>query len=259
MSDDLVLHRTADGISTLTLNNPKKRNALSRAAMAMLRGFLETIKDNREARAVVLQAEGPVFSSGHDLKELRGGCEADYEGVFQECTDLMAAIRALPQPIIAMVDGFATAAGCQLVAACDLAYATEDSSFATPGVKNGLFCTTPGVAIARSVMPKQAMEMLLSGLPISADEAVAAGLINRAVPRADLEKTTYDMAAIIAGASPVTIAIGKEAFYRQVDMECGAAYEYGAKVMVENTLDADAQEGINAFFEKRESQWRDQE
>jgi enoyl-CoA hydratase/carnithine racemase len=170
----------------------------------------------------------------------------------------MAAIRALPQPLIAMVDGLATAAGCQLVAASDLAVATEESSFAAPGVKIGVFCTTPGVAIARSVMPKKAMEMLLTGLPMSAEEAVQAGLINRAVPKGELEETTYALAGLIADASPVTLAIGKEAFYRQIDMECGAAYEYAAEIMVKNTLEPDAQEGINAFFDKRKPQWRDQ-
>ena len=256
MSDDLVLYEAADGIATLTLNNPKRRNALSQAAMTMLKGFLESIRDDREIRVVVLKATGPVFSSGHDLKELRDGCEADYAGVFQECTELMKAIRELPQPLITMVDGLATAAGCQLVAASDLAIASEESSFATPGVKIGLFCTTPGVAIARSVMPKKAMEMLLTGVPISAAEAVESGLINRAVPKGDLERTTYELASHIADASLATLAIGKEAFYRQIDMDCGDAYEYGAKVMVENALEPDAQEGINAFFEKRKPEWR---
>jgi enoyl-CoA hydratase/carnithine racemase len=258
MSDDLVLYQAADGIATVTLNNRKRRNALSTETMSMLLDFLVTIKDSREVRVVVLRAEGPVFSSGHDLKELRDGCEADYVRVFQTCIELMAAIRALPQPLIAMVDGLATAAGCQLVAASDLAVATEESSFAAPGVKIGVFCTTPGVAIARSVMPKKAMEMLLTGLPMSAEEAVQAGLINRAVPKGELEETTYALAGLIADASPVTLAIGKEAFYRQIDMECGAAYEYAAEIMVKNTLEPDAQEGINAFFDKRKPQWRDQ-
>jgi len=187
---------------------------------------------------------------------LKGRSEADYAKVFELCTALMEAIRLLPQPVIAQVDGLATAAGCQLVATCDLAVCSDTSRFATPGVKTGLFCTTPGVAVARAVPQKKAMEMLLTGSPISALEAEKAGLVNRVVPASELESTTQALASLIAEASTSTVAEGKCAFYRQVDMDRPEAYKFAESIMVANLLEPDAQEGITAFFEKRKPRWK---
>ena len=256
MSDELILYSVEDGIATLTLNNPKKRNALSMEMMASLKSRLDSIRHDKEVRVVIIKAEGHVFSSGHDLSELRGGAEEQYRAIFAACTEMMEAIRTLPKPVIAQVDGLATAAGCQLVATCDLAVCSENSKFATPGVNIGLFCTTPGVAVARSVTRKKAMEMLLTGAPLSAEAAEDAGLVNRVVPADKLEANTRELAATIAKASAYTVSIGKQAFYKQVELDVPEAYKFAEKVMVENTLAEDAVEGIGAFFEKREPQWR---
>ena len=256
INKQLVLYEVnKDGIAVLTLNNPQRRNALSARTLAALEERLDEIAHDPAARVVVIRSEGPVFSSGHDLNELVNGSADDYATVFDACTRVMEAIRLLPKPVIAQVQGLATAAGCQLVATCDLAVAADTAAFATPGVQIGLFCTTPGVAVARSVMPKKAMEMLLTGRPISAQEALDFGLISRIAPADDLETQTMALACHIASASAHTLALGKAAFYRQIEMNRPDAYRFAGKVMVDNLLAADAKEGITAFLEKRPPVW----
>ena len=244
-----------DGIAVLTLTNPKKRNVLSSRTLAALEEWLDWIAKDPEARVVVIRSEGPVFSSGHDLNELVNGDAEDYTAVFDACTRVMEGIRLLPKPVIAQVQGLATAAGCQLVATCDIAVAADTAAFATPGVQIGLFCTTPGVAVARSVMPKKAMEMLLTGRPISAQEALEFGLISRIAPADELEEQVMDLARQIASASAQTLALGKAAFYQQIEMDRPSAYQFAGKVMVDNLLEDDAHEGITAFLEKRPPVW----
>jgi enoyl-CoA hydratase/carnithine racemase len=224
----------------------------------MMRAIIDAIRElsaNAVVRVIVLKAEGKVFSAGHDLKEIAAGGEAESRAIFDLCNDLMACIRDAPQPVIAQVDGLATAAGCQVVAACDLAVCSEESRFATPGGRVGIFCTTPGVAVSRAVQPKKAMEMLLTGTPISAADAERSGLVNRVVPAAMLDETVRALAEQIAEYSPAIISLGKQAFYRQLDMGCGDAYRYAADVMVENTQLPDAKEGMAAFIEKRAPRW----
>ena len=252
----LVIHQvTDDGIAVLTLNNPDRRNALSFLTLLNLERRLAEIAGDPEARVVVIRSEGPVFSSGHDLNELVNGDAEDYTAVFDACTRVMEGIRLLPKPVIAQVQGLATAAGCQLVATCDIAVAADNAAFATPGVQIGLFCTTPGVAVARSVMPKKAMEMLLTGRPISAQEALEFGLISRIAPADELEEQVMDLARQIASASAQTLALGKAAFYKQIEMDRPSAYQFAGKVMVDNLLEDDAHEGITAFLEKRKPVW----
>ena len=244
-----------DGVAVLTLDNPKKRNVLSSRTLAALEEWLDWIAKDPDARVVVIRSEGPVFSSGHDLNELVNGEAEDYTAVFDACTRVMEGIRLLPKPVIAQVQGLATAAGCQLVATCDIAVAADTAAFATPGVQIGLFCTTPGVAVARSVMPKKAMEMLLTGRPISAQEALEFGLISRIAPAEELEEQTMELARQIASASSQTLALGKAAFYQQIEMDRPSAYQFAGKVMVDNLLEDDAHEGITAFLEKRAPVW----
>ncbi len=255
MTQPLVIYDLVDHIATLTLNNPQRRHALSREVLAALKDRLARIKTDPEVRVVVLNSQGPVFSSGHDLRELVGSDAASYTDIFAECTQVMEALRLLPQPVIAQVQGLATAAGCQLVATCDLAVAATTASFCTPGVQIGLFCSTPAVALSRSVNPKQAMEMLLTGIPIPAQAALDWGLINRVVPAEELEEQVRELARHIAQASSYTLAIGKQAFYRQLQLDRPAAYALAQKTMVENLQAYDAQEGITAFLDKREPQW----
>lgn len=255
MSQSFVLFEICEPIALLTLNHPEKRNALSSAMLANLKEHLLQIEGNSRIRVVVLRANGPVFSSGHDLRELVGRSEKDYSQLFALCTEVMEAIRNLPQPVIAQVHGLATAAGCQLVATCDLVVASEEASFATPGVKIGLFCTTPGVALARAVPLRKALEMLFTGTPISAREAERVGLVNRVVPREKLAEETLELAQQISKAASATLAIGKRAFYEQIARDRPAAYALAQKVMVENTLAPDGQEGIQAFLEKRPPRW----
>lgn len=255
MEKPLVLYEVADGVASLTLNHPEKRNALSRSMLSSLKEQLRQSARDGSVRVVILRAAGPVFSSGHDLRELVNGCETDYESLFALCTQVMETIRLLPQPVIAQVQGLATAAGCQLVATCDLVVASENAAFATPGVKIGLFCTTPAVALSRAVMPKKAMEMLLTGTPISAVEAERAGLVNRVVPADRLAEETMKLARQIASASGQTLALGKRAFYEQLALDRPAAYEVAQRIMVENAGIGDAQEGIRAFLEKRPPRW----
>jgi enoyl-CoA hydratase/carnithine racemase len=250
------------GVALLTLNRPASRNSLSRAMMAALDGALLAIADDRDLSAVVLTGAGPVFSAGHDLKELTAhradadGGRAFYAETMQACARLMQRIVMSPKPVIAAVQGIATAAGCQLVASCDLAVAADTARFATPGVNIGLFCSTPMVALSRNISRKRAMEMLLLGEMLSAAHAAEYGLINRAVPEAQVMEEAIAMARQIASKSPATVAIGKEAFYRQIEAPLSEAYDYAAGVMVENMMYADAEEGIRAFVEKRQPTWK---
>ena len=255
MAGELVRFELEGGVAVLTLDNPGRRNALSTELLETLKEYLDRFKDDRSVRVVVLRAEGPVFSSGHDLTEMIDRDEKSYTAVFEVCTQVMESIRLLPKPVIAQVQGLATAAGCQLVATCDLAVAAESAGFATPGVQIGLFCTTPGVALGRAVHTKKAMEMLLTGTPISASEALEVGLVNRVVPDDELEGRVMELAHQISSTSSQTLAIGKPAFYRQIELDRPAAYALAQKVMVDNLLKEDAQEGISAFLEKREAHW----
>jgi enoyl-CoA hydratase/carnithine racemase len=255
MDKPLVLAETVDDIVILTLNNPEKRNALSGPMLMCLYDNLERIAGDKSVRVVILRAAGPVFSSGHDLRELVAGKREEHAALFESCTSVMERIRTLPQPVIAQVQGIATAAGCQLAATCDLVVASEEATFATPGVKIGLFCTTPGVALARAVTTKKAIEMLLTGTPISAREAEHAGLVTRVVTAQQLGEETMRLAKQIAAASSSTVALGKRAFYEQLPLDYPAAYEVAERVMVENSLTADAQEGMRAFLEKRKPHW----
>jgi enoyl-CoA hydratase/carnithine racemase len=243
-------------IAIVTMNRPDRRNALSVGLMEELIGCFRALGQNPEIRAVILAANGPAFSAGHDLSELVDGQIGDYRHVFDVCTDLMTIIQAIPQPVIAEVDGIATAAGCQLVATCDLAVVSEKSQFATPGVRIGLFCTTPMVALTRAVGRKRALEMLLTGTAIDAATAREYGLVNRVVPSERLREESYALAGRIAAASSATVSIGKQAFYTQIDLDQHKAYAYAKEVMSLNTIAEDAQEGIGAFLEKRAPCWR---
>ena len=256
-NEPILLRRVEDGIATLTLNRPQARNALSMALMAALIEALAALKAEPAVKVVVLAASGPAFCAGHDLKELRSDPRREaYEAVFARCSALMLALTRLAKPVIARVHGMATAAGCQLVASCDLAVAAEEARFATPGVNIGLFCSTPMVALSRAVPRKQAMEMLLTGDAIDAARAREIGLVNRVVPAAALDDAVGALARQIAGKSPRTLAIGKEAFYRQLELGLAEAYDYAGAAMTTNMLAADAAEGIDAFLAKRPPRWR---
>jgi enoyl-CoA hydratase/carnithine racemase len=243
-------------LAIVTLNRPERRNALSLDLMLELIEYLDAIAAEPEARVVILSAAGKAFSSGHDLSEMTGRSITEYRRIFDVCTELMVKIQSIPQPVIAQVQGIATAAGCQLVATCDLAVASSEASFATPGVKIGLFCTTPMVALSRAVGRKRAMEMLLSGRPIDAAAAAEWGLVNRVVPPGELASETRKLACQIADASGFTVALGKQAYYAQIDLDQPKAYAYAKEVMSTNALAADAQEGISAFLEKRPASWK---
>jgi enoyl-CoA hydratase/carnithine racemase len=240
----------------ITLNRPRQRNALSTPLMRELTGELERQSARPEVRAIVLRAEGPAFSAGHDLKELIGRSLKEEQEVFETCTRMMETIQRIPQPVIAAVQGVATAAGCQLVATCDLAVASEEASFATPGVKIGLFCSTPMVALSRNIGRKRALEMLLTGRPIDAHTAAEWGLVNRVVPATELDAAALELAHQVATASPLTVRIGKQAFYRQIDVPQEEAYRLMSRTMAENAMTCDAQEGMSAFLEKRQPTWR---
>ena len=250
-----VCSTTEGNVAVVTLNRPSRRNALSLELMEELIRYLSEIGESREIRAVILAAAGKVYCSGHDLSEMIGGNINDYRRIFDVCTELMTKIQSIRQPVIAEVQGTATAAGCQLVATCDLAIASEQASFATPGVKIGLFCTTPMVALSRAVGRKRALEMLLTGTPVDARTAAEWGLVNRVVPTTDLQAETRKLAVRIADASELVVAIGKQAYYTQIDLEQPKAYAYAKEVMSMNALAADAQEGISAFLEKRSPCW----
>ena len=253
---DILLRRDNDAITTLTLNRPAARNALSIGLMEALDSALAEIAQDPRTHVVVIAANGPAFCAGHDLREMRANPTREaYEQVFALCSRLMQRIVRLPKPVIAQVHGVATAAGCQLVASADLAVAADTARFATPGVDIGLFCSTPMVALSRAVGRKAAMEMLLTGDMVPAARARELGLINRVVPEADLDTAVTTLARQIAGKSPLTVKIGKEAFYRQAEMDLASAYDYAARVMTENMLARDAAEGIDAFLAKRQPVW----
>ena len=253
-----LIEERADSVLRLTLNRPEARNALSIGLMTTLLDALGRSAKDPAIRVVVIAGAGPAFCAGHDLRELRADPKREtYEHVFALCSQLMLAIVRLPKPVIAEVHGVATAAGCQLVATCDLAIAAEEARFATPGVNIGLFCSTPMVALSRAVGRKPAMEMLLTGELIDAVTARGLGLVNRVVPRADLREAVDGLARQIAGKSALTVKIGKEAFYRQAELDLASAYRYAAEVMTTNMLAEDAGEGIDAFLAKRAPVWHD--
>ncbi|HRX36822.1 MAG TPA: enoyl-CoA hydratase [Aestuariivirga sp.] len=261
---DILLSTLQAGVLHLTLNDPATRNSLSEAMMAALQSALDDVSADRAVRVIVLKATGPAFSSGHNLKEItahradpdRGA--AYFQQLFSACARLMTSIVRHPKPIIAEVQGLASAAGCQLVASCDLAIAADTARFCTPGVNIGLFCSTPMVALSRNVPAKHAMEMLLTGDIIDAQEAARFGLVNRVVTPNELGGAVEAMALKIASKSMVTVKTGKQAFYRQLDMPLDEAYAYTAQVMVDNMLKRDAEEGISAFIGKRQPQWTDE-
>jgi enoyl-CoA hydratase/carnithine racemase len=259
----VLLREDIGEVAVLTLNRPQARNSLSEELLAALSDALAGLAAAPSVRVVVLAANGPAFCAGHDLKELTAHRSAPDRGrehfrrVMDTCSAMMQAIVRLPKPVIAAVGGTATAAGCQLVASCDLAVASSAASFATPGVDIGLFCSTPMVALSRNVAPKQAMEMLLTGKAVSAEEAQRIGLVNRVVPACREREEAMALAREIASKSALTVKIGKEAFYRQLEMNLADAYAYAAHTMVENMLARDAEEGIGAFIEKRSPKWQD--
>jgi enoyl-CoA hydratase/carnithine racemase len=252
--DSILVERDAP-VATITMNRPEKRNALSSEMMRELNDALRTLSAEPEVRAIVLAANGPAFSAGHDLRELVDGDINRYRAVFYLCTELMETIQAIPQPVIARVHRIATAAGCQLVATCDLAVAAEEATFGTPGVKIGLFCTTPMVALSRAIGRKRALQMLMTGKLISAETAADWGLVNTVVSADELESATRDLALSIASASSLTVALGKQAFYTQIDLDQPKAYAYAKEVMSMNAMAADAQEGMCAFLDKRQPTW----
>ena len=243
-------------IAIVTMNRPDRRNALSLALMEELIDCFRALGQEQEIRAIILAANGPAFSAGHDLSELIDRQVGDYRRVFDVCTELMTLIQRIPQPVIAEVAGIATAAGCQLVATCDLAIASEKSRFATPGVRIGLFCTTPMVALTRAIGRKRALEMLLTGTPIDASTALEWGLLNQVLPGDQLREGTYALAQRIIEASPFTVSVGKQAFYAQIDLDQPKAYAYAKEVMSLNAMAEDAQEGMGAFLEKRKPSWK---
>jgi enoyl-CoA hydratase/carnithine racemase len=254
-TDAPVLVRRDGPAARITLNRPAQRNALSLELMRSATAALDEIGRDPEVRAIVVEGAGPAFCAGHDLGELVGGDLAFYQRVFDACTEMMDAVHRAPQPVIARVHGIATAAGCQLVAACDLAVAAEEARFATPGVKIGLFCSTPMVPLSRAIGRKRSLEMLLTGSPIDAATALEWGLVNRVVPAAELDGAVAALVEAIARSSSLTVGIGKRAFYDQVDLDEARAYDLTKTVMSMNMLAADAQEGICAFLEKREPTW----
>ena len=263
--DAILLSELSDsGVLRLTLNNPARRNALSENMLATIQSALDTAADDTAVRVIVLASNGPAFSAGHDLKELTAGRAAADAGkayfskIMTQCSTMMQTIVRHPKPVIAEVRGIATAAGCQLVASCDLAYAALDSKFGTPGVNIGLFCSTPMVALSRNVAPKFAMEMLLTGDMTSAVRAAEIGLLNAAVAEDELTETVTAVALKIAGKSSMTLKTGKRAFYEQAEMSLSDAYDYAGGVMVDNMLKRDAEEGVNAFLEKRHAVWNDE-
>ena len=255
MAYEHILVDHDDAVTRVTMNRPERRNALSEAHMAELADAFRAAGARRETRAVILAGNGPAFCAGHDLREMLDRDIAAYRRLFDRCVELMSVIQTIPQPVIAQVHGIATAAGCQLAATCDLVVASDDARFVTPGVNIGLFCTTPMVALTRAVGRKRAMEMLMTGEPIDARCAADWGLVNRVVPAADLAAAARALADRIGAASPLVVAIGKQAFYAQIDLDQPKAYAYAKEVMSLNALAADAQEGMCAFVEKRAARW----
>ena len=260
----LIKEKSERGILRLTMNNSDQKNPLSEIMMGLLTNEIKRASSDKSVRVIVLAATGNVFSSGHDLKEITTARESEDNGevyfkkLFDYCSSLMQLIVNTPQPVIAEVDGVATAAGCQLVASCDLAIASHESKFATPGVNIGLFCSTPMVALSRNVNKKNAMEMLLTGDFINAEKAKEIGLINNTVSKEELTIEVSKLAEKIASKSSMTVSIGKKAFYAQAEMDLSKAYKYTSKTMRKNLLKYDAKEGINAFIEKRSPEWKDE-
>jgi enoyl-CoA hydratase/carnithine racemase len=255
MQKSVVEYERQDEIGLVTLNNPEKRNVLSRMALGQLIERLDKAEADGQVKCVILRAAGTAFSAGHDLREIIDATDAERESLFALCTRAMQTVRHLSLPVIAEVQGIATAAGCQLAATCDLVVAAEEASFATPGIKIGLFCSTPAVALSRVVGAKAAMEMLLTGEPISARDAQRIGLVNRVVPREQLSAETLKLARQIAAASPYTMGLGKKAFYDQAALDIEQAYALTEKVMVENAKAPDALAGMKAFLERRPPRW----
>jgi enoyl-CoA hydratase/carnithine racemase len=255
MSFELIRVASEPPVGSITMDWAKRRNALSLQMMTELTGALERFGAAPDIRSIVLGGEGPVFSAGHDLSEMVGRDLAHQRHVFDVCVRLMTTVQEIPQPVIAAVQGMATAAGCQLVATCDLAVAAQSARFATPGVRIGLFCTTPMVALSRAVASKHALDMLLTGEPIDAATALARGLVSRVVPDDRLREESLALASRIAEASPLVVGIGKKAFYTQVGLDQPRAYAYAKEVMSMNAMAADAQEGMRAFLEKRQPCW----
>jgi enoyl-CoA hydratase/carnithine racemase len=251
-----LLVEATEGIVHLTLNRPEKRNALSGQLLTEMEEALVRIAADSTARVVVLAARGPVFCAGHDLSEMVGRPEESYRELFALCSRVMLGLRRLPQPVIARVQGMATAAGCQLVAACDLAVAAEGATFATPGVRIGLFCTTPMVPLVRAIPAKPALEMLLTGRPITAQRALELGLVNRVVPLEELDAAVQEFVEAIRASSPAVIRLGKAAFNDLRGMDEASAYDRAVAVMTDNALHGDAQEGMSAFLEKRRPVWK---
>ncbi len=257
-SPPILLRARYGAVALLTMNRPEARNPLSEAMLAALAEALDDIAGDTAVRAVVIRAEGKAFSAGHDLKEVRANPRRDYyDWLLKECAGVMTRLVRLPKPVVAAVEGVATAAGCQLVASCDLAIAGADARFATPGVNIGLFCSTPMVALSRNVAPKHAMEMLLTGEPVDAETAARIGLVNRVVPAGGASAAALELAAQIASKSAMTLRVGKEAFYRQREMGLDDAYAYASDVMARNMMARDAAEGIDAFIQKREPKWEE--
>lgn len=250
-------HDPATRIATVMLNRPEKRNALSLELMSELIDTFRELADRRDVAVIILAGAGPVFSAGHDLSEMTGRTVEEYRTIFDRCCELMELVQSVPQPVIARVHGIATAAGCQLAATCDLVVAEDTARFGTPGVKIGLFCSTPMVAISRVVGQKRALQMLLTGVPITAATAADWGLVNEVVKPEELESRTRELAEQVAAASSVVVGIGKEAFYAQISRDQHSAYEYAKTVMTMNAMADDAQEGICAFLEKRDPTWSD--
>jgi enoyl-CoA hydratase/carnithine racemase len=254
----LVLRSDEGGVATLTLNRPAQFNALNGAMLTALQTELDAIAADSTVRVVVLAGAGRAFCPGHDLKEMVANSTREFIGeLFRRCCEVMLSIRRLPQPVIAKVHGIATAAGCQLVAACDLAVAAEDARFATSGINFGLFCATPGVPVSRNVSQKRAFEMLLTGAFIDAPTALAWGLLNRAVPAAGLDSAVAELASQLKEKPPAVVAAGKRFFYRQLEQKLEAAYAEASDVITANMLSADGQEGVGAFVEKRKPKWHD--
>ncbi len=262
MSDDILLREDRDGVAELTLNAPAKLNALSDAMLAALQAQIDALREDGATRAVILRGAGKAFCAGHDLKEMQAGRQAEDGGrayfadLFTRCTKVMTGLQRIPQPVIAEVHGIATAAGCQLVASCDMAVAAEGTRFGVNGVNIGLFCSTPMVALSRNVPRKQAFEMLTTGQFIGTGRAEAIGLINRAVAQEDLPMATRELADLVAAKLNAAVRIGKEAFYEQIQMPLDQAYAYAGDVMVQNMLYRDTDEGISAFLEKRPPDWQ---
>jgi enoyl-CoA hydratase/carnithine racemase len=251
MSFEHIVVKDQLSVTEVVLNRPEVRNALS---LGLMRELIRALREV-SGRVVVVSGAGPCFSAGHDLSEMRHRSASEYRWLFDVCTELMETVQSIPQPVIAKVHGVATAAGCQLVAACDLAIAEDEARFATPGVKIGLFCSTPMVPLSRAIGRKRAMEMLLTGGFVDAATAAQWGLVNRVVPAGELDAAVLELAACIADASPLTIGIGKETFYRQIDLDQRQAYDLAKTVMSLNAMTSDAQEGIEAFLEKRPPSW----